>query len=1208
MPPKKKVKKTTVFSDDETSDREEETLIDKNKKDKIFLADKENKLEAQKRESEFFKEHQGKNNDDILKLYIDFAKEDEYYKVLFKLNPPTVDYIKDKKNYYKKYEISDEEEIREKNFLRAMKDEKDPYIILQKFKEYVEKDDLLQMKFKNKKLTPVYVKYLINKYFKEEKEEKNIKENNEVSKMLKTLNATKKIRDRMIEYLEAYDYSEYQTKIYESILASDLTDDDIHTMINQYITDEKVYGIIYFKDYFKEYLKVFEKDPVKFREEQKIKKFLEDLLLLTKKYNLEADINRKYVIENDIYKILTEFEEDENAPESRKKIFSDMRYNFDIEVYYKLINTYLQQYLDIEEQNRETFINFEDVFEKFKNSEYLKKYKARKEGKKQRQITEEEEKEERELEALPERKYEIKKSLIEKDLLKTETRKNIQSIYSEPVNDTTINFAKEKISEALLNVVKLPEYDMNSKYINDVIEHIRNTTTNTYEFLKKLVDITVYLTDDVNKIIKFKYVQGTTGKIGEASDMVFKSNIRNLFYLPNILVDLTISEKLPNIFYNSKIPLDTRQNILYGINTLINSKIQTYAEELYYRKNLYANMGMIAPKYNPPELETVYVEKPFKLVTFEEKIKNFEEDYVFYNEEFTEEEEIVYKDGTKQKFIVDKNNVYKFLNKDLWKRIQNNNLINPFSRRVFNPEFIKEFEEIYMGKLKEKEAQEARMMEIQDMDIDVKDKSIIPDLLELINKELNLIQNGYNDDKYIEPEPLTKKEDVEQAPQINQPTDEVTRKPLISFIVKKEGKEYFVIVDTVRNDPIKWIYNIKDETIDKPEYNALITNKDNIREQMLKQKALNPNNFYVIMYFKNSTNVKPTKKGDIDDNEFIIEYLTEALDNIKNNSGYDIKNFVNDLTQTTYSTQEDYDRLNVTVNDKNKAVISFSKEENIVIPEKNKDMVKKYIGFMFEKDTNKKYFVILSTQGLYISAVYDINEKDFIDKDEERGVLKSKILKEVEKLQDDNIYASIYLNKNKLKNCSDDLILKYLGEISDNKDIKGKGDLVKYVNNVDGSLCIDTDELKVVFDDGSVASFTYKGKDYIDNKDLICPLKLPTEHNLDRGDSDKDSDSDSDSDKDSLSDSSSVSDSDSGSVSDSDKDSVVSSDNTDGTDLVKCVNCSKNISKDKSLKSMAIKNGDDVGQIHLCCFDCFEKYDKWPSLKKPKKTKKKDLK
>ena len=41
---------------------------------------------------------------------------------------------------------------------------------------------------------------------------------------------------------------------------------------------------------------------------------------------------------------------------------------------------------------------------------------------------------------------------------------------------------------------------------------------------------------------------------------------------------------------------------------------------------------------------------------------------------------------------------------------------------------------------------------------------------------------------------------------------------------------------------------------------------------------------------------------------------------------------------------------------------------------------------------------------------------------------------------------------------------------------------------------------------------------------------------------------------------------------------------------------------------MAIKNGDDVGQIHLCCFDCFEKYDKWPSLKKPKKTKKKDLK
>ena len=48
-----------------------------------------------------------------------------------------------------------------------------------------------------------------------------------------------------------------------------------------------------------------------------------------------------------------------------------------------------------------------------------------------------------------------------------------------------------------------------------------------------------------------------------------------------------------------------------------------------------------------------------------------------------------YKDGKTQEFQVDKNTVYKFKNKDLWDQIQNNNLINPYSGRVFNPQFIK---------------------------------------------------------------------------------------------------------------------------------------------------------------------------------------------------------------------------------------------------------------------------------------------------------------------------------------------------------------------------------------------------------------------------------------------------------------------------------------------------------------------------------------
>ena len=123
--------------------------------------------------------------------------------------------------------------------------------------------------------------------------------------------------------------------------------------------------------------------------------------------------------------------------------------------------------------------------------------------------------------------------------------------------------------------------------------------------------------------------------------------------------------------------------------------------------NMYKpNYRLPVKQYVPGKIETIYVEKPFKFITFQDELENFEDDFVFYNEEYVDNETFTYKDGKKQEFQVDKNTIYKFKNKDLWNQIQNNNLINPYSGRVFNPQFIKEFEEIYMGKLEEKERQE----------------------------------------------------------------------------------------------------------------------------------------------------------------------------------------------------------------------------------------------------------------------------------------------------------------------------------------------------------------------------------------------------------------------------------------------------------------------------------------------------------------------
>ena len=63
--------------------------------------------------------------------------------------------------------------------------EKNSYELLNKFQEYVNKDEVLKNKFKGKKLTVTYVKYLINKYFKDEDKVRDFKENRTITNILK---------------------------------------------------------------------------------------------------------------------------------------------------------------------------------------------------------------------------------------------------------------------------------------------------------------------------------------------------------------------------------------------------------------------------------------------------------------------------------------------------------------------------------------------------------------------------------------------------------------------------------------------------------------------------------------------------------------------------------------------------------------------------------------------------------------------------------------------------------------------------------------------------------------------------------------------------------------------------------------------------------------------------------------------------------------
>ena len=1280
------------------------------------IEDKENKKKAEDREREFFIIHRVDDDEDILEEYKIFAKKDKYYKNMFtEEKPPTLEYINSRKiYYYKKFDMSEIESANE--FLLTLRTEKNPYVLKQKFMDYIDSEDVDQIfktKFKGTKLSPVGIKYMIEKYLKDTEGssvdyKKKYADNKQLLSLLQLTSNQENLKDVIRDYIKpenfGKDFSPEVIRLVKNIINSELTNEDIITMLNQYLKDNEVESTIYFQDYYKEYLSQYRENLPEFKEEEKIKKFLRSLVKAIKLFESGTlSEKKKNALWFKILNHIKKFKDDPDAPESRNIIFDKfikkLSNSEDFVLYSKVIREYLLQYYELRQGKIKTFKNFEDFLNDFiiglesptVTPEYFQKikelgldvdnfgltYLERKELEDKRWTRTQgeywdKERESKELALM--RKFDDKPEIIEppriinKEVLSflekedDDRRKKIESVkaevYNEIYNEESTEYVKndivelcrKKLSDALLKVADLPEYTLNSPYINRIMELNKSKSANTYEFIKNIATFVVYLSNEVNNIVRFNYYRKMSKGLGvytATNNSLFLSNIKNLFYLPEVFINLTPNNMLNNAFYDETIPKEKRETILYGIDKIIENTIEEYAKTIINKRNLFDIKNIHKRTYKIPSknyfqyeissIDPVYLEKlyidpksSYKYLVFEDESQNFEEDYVFYNEEYTKQEDLVYKDGSKQQIPKTYSDVYKFKNKDLWNIIQSGVLLNPESKRVLNADFIKEFTEVYLRKKQDKEEHENKIKKIEEEQVirnveEAKFVEELPDLLSLLNEELKLIKRGN----------IKKEEDAgETIPEQHNP---VEKENLISVIINKDKKSYFVILNKDGKNPIKYIYNIHDNILEEIPDKSLITDKNNVLEEMEKQKSLDPNNFYTLLYFKK---MEPTFQSDHNDHELILESLKDMKNDIISKSKQNIDMFLNDVFHnSSYSTIDDVNKLKIVFDDNNNTLISFEDiEPQQLIKEQVTDTDinistnsdKKYIGFMYEytdgKNVNRKNLVIFTKEGFYISSVYDINNEDFIDKDEERGILKSDILvndvdiKKQLAPYKNNIYSAIYLKTNKLLPCSDDLLKKYLEDITKNKDMKGKGNAEKYTNELDNSLGVDMSKIEIDIDSKNIPNFKYNGTDVIENNNTL-PLNI-IKDSVVSSDSDKDSVVSSDSDKDSVV--SSDSDKDSVASSDSDKDSVVSSDSnkdsvvssdsnkdsvmsSDGGDKKKlstitCVNCKKeNVPKENSLKSIVTNKDNGFDEIYFCSFPCFEKYDVWPTLKKIKK-------
>ena len=348
-----------------------------------------------------------------------------------------------------------------------------------------------------------------------------------------------------------------------------------------------------------------------------------------------------------------------------------------------------------------------------------------------------------------------------------------------PITENIKKIAINTLSKELLKIANVSEYKKDSEYIKNVIDLISEKTNNVEEFSIILFNIIVYLYDEINSIIVFKYKDQKQLKY--VSNRIYINNIEIIFYLPNMLVELSPNEKLPDLFENKNIRSETKIEILSKINYFIIQKANDFIKEVFMLENI-DEIFKEEPKIL---INQIILNEPYEMVTFEKEEQDENIYYVYYNERYNEQK--IYNNDIIE---IPKNKIFKFKAEDMMD-ILNNDGINPYSGLKIDSEFAEKFKMLYSKKIK-------------NITEDVLDISniIIPNFLDEINMELTLIEKNQFD---------TREQDIEKSKELKElefMKIEEEHQKLIEQIQKEKQLEEIGVMEM---EDINIEYAIKDK-------------------------------------------------------------------------------------------------------------------------------------------------------------------------------------------------------------------------------------------------------------------------------------------------------------------------------------------------------------------------------------------------------------
>jgi hypothetical protein len=152
------------------------------------------------------------------------------------------------------------------------------------------------------------------------------------------------------------------------------------------------------------------------------------------------------------------------------------------------------------------------------------------------------------------------------DKKQKKTQEEIEENLKLPPDNKLINLFTKLLSYALKNIApNVSDYNTDSPYIEEVIRLYAQKSPTSRDFINNLVDLLVYIKDDNTK--------------------TFDAKLQKMYYLPEILVDLTPEEKYPEALLNPD-PKYITQNLDF-IKQISTSMANNIIQQYYNNKYIY---------------------------------------------------------------------------------------------------------------------------------------------------------------------------------------------------------------------------------------------------------------------------------------------------------------------------------------------------------------------------------------------------------------------------------------------------------------------------------------------------------------------------------------------------------------------------------------------------------------------------------------------